>query len=95
MENVIKITQLEEQMKEVNNRMASFDKKLDGLCDKLEEGFAQINKDMSTTYVRKTEYEIEKRQILDELAKTKNFWNWAIRIVLGAIILALLGTILI
>ena len=95
MENIVKITQLEEQMKEVNKKMASFDKKMDQLCEKIDKGFAQINLDMTATYVRKTEYEIEKRQILDELDKTKSIWNWAIRLILGAIILALLGTILI
>jgi len=95
MENIVKITQLEQQMKEVNKKMTSFDKKLDEICNKVDKGFAQINLDMTATYVRKTEYEIEKRQILDELDKTKNIWNWVVRLILGAIILALLGTILI
>ncbi len=95
MENLVKIVQLEEQMKEVNKKMASFDKKLDALCDKIDSGFAQVGVEMTNNYVRKREYEIQKEQTEREIEKMKGLGNWAIRLILGAIILALLGTILI
>jgi len=102
MKSILKINTLEEQMKEVNKKLDSQDKKLDTqdrkmdvLCEKIDVGFKNMKREMEKTYVRKIEYELDKKHTMEAIRKSQDIWNWAIRIVLGAIILALLGTILI
>ncbi len=95
MDNVLKINTLENQMEEVNKKLDTADRKIDALCEKIDHGFAQVHVEMSQSYVRKSEYELDKQHTREQIKKTQDIWNWAIRIVLGAVILALLGTILI
>lgn len=95
MEEIVKITTLQAEMKEVNKKLVKFDKKLDSLSDKIDKGFANIHEEMGNNYVRKSEYEIQKEQTEKEIEKIRNLENWAVRLVLGAVITALLATILI
>jgi CHASE3 domain sensor protein len=95
MESTVKIATLEEQMKEVNKKLDKADRKIDELCEKVDLGFANIQVEMGRTYVRKSEYELDKQNTREEVKKMQDIWNWAVRLILGAIILALLGTILI
>jgi CHASE3 domain sensor protein len=95
MEDRLKINTLENQMEEVNKKLDSQDKKIDELSDKIDKGFKDVQFEMGKTYVRKSEYELDKQRTQEEVRRIQNIWEWAIRIVLGAVILALLGTILI
>jgi hypothetical protein len=95
METQLKINTLQNQMKEVNKKLDKADKKIDELCEKVDLGFANIQVEMGRTYVRKSEYELDKQNTREEVKKMQDIWNWAVRLILGAIILALLGTILI
>jgi tetrahydromethanopterin S-methyltransferase subunit B len=102
MESTLKINTLETQMKEVNKKLDdqdkkldSHDRKMDAICEKIEDGFKSMSEKMEKTYVRKTEYELDKQRMREDIKKTADIWNWIIRIVMGLIIAALIGTILI
>jgi len=95
MEDRLKINTLETQMEEVNKKLDQNSRKIDEISNKLDKGFANIHTEMGKTYVRKSEYELDKQRTQEEVRRIQSIWEWAIRIVLGAVILALLGTILI
>lgn len=55
MENALKITKLETQMKEVNKKLDSQGKIINGLENKLDEKFEKLMESLEEHYVRKEE----------------------------------------
>ena len=62
--------------------------------DNLTTAINKLDETVEATYVRKDVLEPTLKQITDTLGKHSSYWDWLIKIVIGAVLLALLGLVL-
>jgi tetrahydromethanopterin S-methyltransferase subunit B len=61
--------------------------------DKLDRTIENLRKEMASTYVRQDVYERDLANIREDVKQHSDWLTWAQRIVIGAVLLALLGLV--
>jgi len=86
MENQIKITRLQEQMKAIKEEVAQ-------TRAEMKEGFSRIENKLDC-YVTKETYNRDLGEIEEKLGKQGSNWDWIIKTIMGIIIAALLALVI-
>jgi ribosome-associated toxin RatA of RatAB toxin-antitoxin module len=86
-ENKISITRLESEMEQVKQEVQE-------LKQDVKVGFDTLNTKLDC-YVTRSEYSKDMQLVSDQLKKSSGTWDWIVKIVMAAIIGALLSGILI
>jgi ATP-dependent Lon protease len=86
MENTLKITRLQEQMKAIKEEVSQ-------TRTEMKEGFDRIEKKLDC-YVTKESYNHDMIEIEKKLGKQSNNWDWIIKTIMAVIIGALLTLVL-
>ena len=90
MEQAIKITKLQEQMRQVNEKLDCQDEKLDKLEVKIDKGFEGIKEELKC-YVHKEIYAVDMQNINSKLGKQSGNWDWVVKSIMSIIIGALIA----
>jgi len=86
MENQIKITRLQEQVKAIKEEVAQ-------TRIEMKEGFIRIESKLDC-YVPKTQYESDMKTLNEKVSSGTSWREWVIRLVMGGVIGALLALVL-